>query len=124
MQSIRSILATSALTVLFASNVMAQANTPRFDQRQANQDKRIDAGVASGRLTENEAARLDKGQDRLESMEDKAKADGVVTKHERARLQQAENVQSRHIARQKHDRQNDRNHDGKNDRHARRTGGE
>jgi hypothetical protein len=38
-------------------------------------------------------------------MEDKAKADGKVTKKERARLTHAQNKSSRHIARQKHDRQ-------------------
>lgn len=79
--------------------------TPRFDQRQANQEARIQQGIQSGALTEREANRLEAGQERLQRMEDKAKADGVVTKQERARLQQAENVQSRHIQRQKHDRQ-------------------
>ena len=56
----------------------------------------------------------------MQKVEDKAKADGVVTKKERARIQQAENVQSRHIARQKHDRQRDMNHDGKKDRPGRK----
>ena len=38
-------------------------------------------------------------------MEDKAKGDGVVTNKERARLRHAQDRTSRHIARQKHDRQ-------------------
>ncbi len=92
------------------------ATTPGIDKRQANQQQRIDQGVASGQLTPKEAARLEKGQGRVQNMEDKAKADGVVTKKERARIQQAENVQSRHIAKEKHDRQRDMNHDGKRDR--------
>lgn len=92
------------------------AATPGIDKRQANQQQRIDQGVASGQLTPKEAARLEKGQDRIGKIEDKAKADGVVTKKERARIQKAENVQSRHIAREKSDRQRDRNHDGKRDR--------
>jgi hypothetical protein len=71
-------------------------------------------------LTGKEAARLEKGQEHVQKVEDKAKADGVVTKKERARIQQAENVQSRHIARQKHDRQRDMNHDGKKDRPGRK----
>jgi uncharacterized membrane protein YebE (DUF533 family) len=80
-------------------------STPRVDQRQINQEARIQQGVASGELTGREAARLEKGQERIERMETAAKADGVVTKKERAELQHAQNVQSRHIARQKHDRQ-------------------
>ena len=108
-----------AVLAAFALPVLAQTNTPNVDQRQANQQQRIDQGVKSGELTGREAARLEKGQERVQKMEDKAKADGAVTKKERARLQQAENVQSRHIAAQKHDRQQDRNHDGKKDRPAR-----
>ncbi|MBK9021894.1 MAG: hypothetical protein IPL72_18655 [Sulfuritalea sp.] len=104
----------------FTLPVLAQTATPKVDERQANQQKRIDQGVASGQLTGKEAARLEKGQERVQQMEDKAKADGKVTPKERARLKKAENVQSRHIAKEKHDRQRDLNHDGKKDRPARR----
>ncbi|MBK7051851.1 MAG: hypothetical protein IPH54_14515 [Rhodoferax sp.] len=41
------------------------AATPRLDQRQANQEKRIEQGVASGQLTEKEAARMEKREDKL-----------------------------------------------------------
>jgi opacity protein-like surface antigen len=116
----KTVLAATSL-ILLSSTVFAQTATPRFDQRQANQERRIDQGVASGQLTQREAARLDKGQDRMQRMEDKAKSDGTVTRQERARLQHAENVQSRHIAREKHDRQRDLNHDGRKDRPARRN---
>ncbi|MDP2706200.1 MAG: hypothetical protein Q8O70_01655 [Burkholderiales bacterium] len=76
--------------------------TPGIDKRQANQEKRIQQGVQSGQLTGKEAARLEKGQARIERTEQRAKADGVVTKKERARMQHQQNVQSRHIARAKH----------------------
>jgi uncharacterized membrane protein YebE (DUF533 family) len=109
-----------AVLAAFALPVLAQTNTPNIDQRQANQQQRIDQGVKSGQLTGKEAARLEKGQEHVQKVEDKAKADGVVTKKERARIQQAENVQSRHIAREKHDRQRDMNHDGKRDRPGRK----
>lgn len=88
--------------------VFAQAETPVIDQRQANQEKRIDQGIASGQLNEREANRLDKQQDHVNKMEDKAKADGVVTKGERARIDRAQDRASRHIAREKHDRQGKR----------------
>lgn len=110
------------ITVLavFALPVMAQTATPNVDQRQANQQKRIDQGAASGQLTSKETARLEKGQDRVQKMEDKAKADGNVTPKERARLQKAQDKQSRLIAKEKHDRQRDLNHDGKKDRPTRK----
>ena len=109
-----------AVLAAFALPVLAQTNTPNIDQRQANQQQRIDQGVKSGQLTGKEAARLEKGQEHVQKVEDKAKADGKVTKKERARIQHAENVQSRHIAKQKHDRQRDMNHDGKKDRPGRK----
>ena len=116
-----SVLAAVALPV-FAQSAPAKdpAAPPGIDKRQAEQQKRIDQGVKSGRLTPNEAARLEKGQERVQKMEDKAKADGAVTAKERARIQQAQNVQSRHVAKEKHDRQHDRNHDGKRDRPVRK----
>lgn len=80
-------------------------NTPRVDKREAKQERRIDQGVASGSLTQQEADRLNKGQDRVATAEDKAKADGTVTKKERARLAHMQNKQDRHIKHQKHDRQ-------------------
>jgi hypothetical protein len=89
----------------FTLPAFAQTATPNIDQRQANQEKRIEQGVKSGELNKREAARLERGQARVQKMEDKAKADGVVTKKERAALEHAENKQSRHIAREKHDRQ-------------------
>ena len=97
------------------------ADTPRVDQRQANQEARIQQGVQSGTLTEKEAARMEKGQAQVQKVEDKVKADGVVTKQERARLHQAQDVQSKRIYRQKHDRQTDFNHNGTNDRAERRA---
>ena len=84
---------------------LAGANTPRIDKRQANQERRIDQGIASGELNKREAARLERGQDRGDAIEDKAKSDGTVTRRERARIHHAQNVESRRIYRQKHDAQ-------------------
>jgi uncharacterized membrane protein YebE (DUF533 family) len=81
--------------------VLAQS-TPVIDQREANQQARIQQGVASGQLTPGEAARLEKGQQHVDNMEARAKADGVVTAKERARIAHAQNVQSRKIHRLKH----------------------
>ena len=94
-----------ALFAAVALPVAAQTSTPRVDQRQANQEARIQQGVQSGALTGKEAAKLEKGQDKVQAKETKAKADGKVTARERARLAKAQDKQSRNIAKQKHDRQ-------------------
>lgn len=116
-----SVLAAVALPVYAQTSATKDpAATPGIDKRQAEQQKRIDQGVKSGELTAKEAARMEKGQERVQKMEDKAKADGKVTAKERARINQAQDVQSRHVAKEKHDRQQDRNHDGKRDRPRRK----
>lgn len=106
----------AVLSLVLPALAFAQANTPRVDQRQANQEQRIDQGVASGSLTQREANRLDRGQQHVDNMENRAKSDGVVTRGERARLHQAQEVQSHRIYAQKHDRQHDYNHNGRVDR--------
>jgi hypothetical protein len=101
------LLAVSAL-VLMAGIPYAQAETPVIDERQTNQEQRIDQGIASGQLNEREANRLNKQQEHVNKMEDRAKSDGVMTKKERARIGAAQDRASRHIAREKHDRQGKR----------------
>lgn len=91
--------------LLLTSLVSAQTDTPVIDQRQMNQEQRIDRGIASGQLNQREAARLDREQNRIDRMENRAKADGVVTRRERARIGAAEDRASRDIYREKHDRQ-------------------
>lgn len=110
----------AVLSLVLPALAFAQANTPRVDQRQANQERRIDQGIASGSLTQREVNRLERGQQRVDNMENRAKADGVVTRGERARLHQAQDRQSQRIYAQKHDRQHDYNHNGRVDRPRRR----
>ena len=98
-------IAGSAYAQTTTPPVRDPAATPGVDKRQDNQQKRIDAGVKSGQLTEREAARMDKRQDKLQADKEKAQADGVVTKKERARLHNEADRNSGAIARQKHDRQ-------------------
>lgn len=94
------------MVAMLPATALAQtSSTPRIDQRQENQERRIDKGVASGQLNQKEAARLDKGQARVQKMEDKAMADGKMTKKERARIEHAQDQQSKKIYREKHDKQ-------------------
>ena len=115
-------LALAALLIaaapVFAQNQAAPAPAPlqRIEQREATQQKRIEQGEKSGALTAREAARLERGQAHVEKMEHRAAADGKITGKEAGRIEHAQNVQSRKIHREKHDRQHDFNHDGKKDR--------
>jgi len=86
-----------------AQAASAPAATPRVDQRQANQEKRIDQGVASGELTRREAHRLAREQGAIDKAENHAKADGTVTHHERKRLHRMQRHASHDIHHQKHD---------------------
>lgn len=120
-----SILALAALGAQAQSANMGAAPgptaTPRVDQREANQERRIEQGEKSGQLTPREANRLEKEQGRIDRAEDRAKADGKVTAKERAHLGNMQDRASRDIAREKHDRQRDMDHDGRKDRqHAER----
>lgn len=98
-------LAAAAIAAMTLPALAQTQSTPRIDQRQANQAQRIEQGRKSGAMTDKEAARLKKGQARVQKMEDKAVADGKVTKKERRKIEHAQDVQSRRIARQKHDKQ-------------------
>jgi Tfp pilus assembly protein FimT len=98
--------ATLAVAAAFALPALAQTqSTPRIDQRQANQERRIEQGEKSGALTKKEAKKLEKGQAHVQKMENKAVADGKVTAKERERIEHAQNKQSREIYKQKHDKQ-------------------
>ena len=74
-----------------------KTSTARIDARQAHQQQRIDRGVKSGSLTEQEAARLQHGQQRVARMEKRAVADGRVTAEERRRIEHAQDRQSARI---------------------------
>ena len=112
----KSKVAALVFLMLLTPPVLAQsAATPNFDQRQLNQEQRIQQGAQSGALTPKEVTKLEQGQGRLQAKEDKAKADGKVTAKEREHLQHAQDKQSEKIYREQHDRQHDYNHDGEKD---------
>jgi hypothetical protein len=83
----------------------ASTQTPTVDQRQANQEARIQQGVQSGQLTPKEDAKLEKAQGKIEADKEKAQADGKVTSKERKKLAKEQNKQSKKIHKQKHDKQ-------------------
>ena len=99
------ILATSGAA--FAQAPAANpAATPGIDKRMANQQKRIDQGVASGQLNAKETSRLQKREAKLAAdTTAAAKADGVVTAAERKKLHREAHRDSKAIYKQKHDKQ-------------------
>ena len=108
---IQTLIAAIALTAAGAAFAQAPAAvkdplaTPGIDQRQANQQKRIEQGVASGQLTPKETVKLEKREGKLEADKLSAKADGTVTTAERRKLRREAKRTSRAVARQKHDAQ-------------------
>lgn len=95
---VAALLASAFIVPAFAQST----NTPRIDQRQVNQQNRIDQGVQSGALTAQETNNLDKREAKIASNEAAAKADGTVTRAERRQLTREENRTSRAIYRKKH----------------------
>ncbi|MEQ1776359.1 MAG: hypothetical protein ABL891_21470 [Burkholderiales bacterium] len=95
----------AALPAIAMAQTATDAREARIDQRQANQQERIDQGVQSGQLNQRETARLEKGQARVQGMEDRAAADGKVTRQEARHIERAQDRQSARIYRQKHDKQ-------------------
>ena len=97
-----------AAALSFTGGAFAQTATPGIDQRQTNQEKRIQQGVKSGELNKRETARLEKREGKLQADKEKAAADGKVTKKERQQLNREANRDSKAIYRQKHDAQKSR----------------
>jgi len=94
-----------AIASVGASAQGGAAFTHRIDHREANQQARIDAGVASGQLTRREAFRLEAEQARIRHAEARAKADGVVTLRERRELERMQREANANIRAQMHDAQ-------------------
>jgi len=93
-----------AIGTLFAGAAFAQSNY-EIEQRDRNEQARIDRGVQSGQLTSREADRLQGQRAQIERMESRARSDGTMTQHERARIDGAQDRLSRDIYRESHDRQ-------------------
>ena len=80
----------------------APTDDPVIQQREQNQQKRIDQGVKSGQLTPGEAGKLERQQAKIQQDESRMKSDGKLTKKERRKLTREQNKASRNISRKKH----------------------
>ena len=92
---------TAAVTIIYCTSSMAVM----INERQDNQQARIQQGVVSGELTKRETVRLSKQQIKIQRKEMRFKSDGQFTKKERALVQRDLNRQNKAIYRQKHDQQ-------------------
>jgi hypothetical protein len=106
----RSLFAAALLACALAADAAARPvrfGKPRpVNARQERQERRIAQGVRSGELTRRETRRLAAEQARIAALEARARrSGGEFTARERARVQRELNQSSRHIYRQKHDRQ-------------------
>ena len=90
------------ISILAAVSALAGTNDPVIQQREINQEKRIDQGVGSGQLTPNEAGRVEAQQAKIKQTEDRMKADGNLTAAERRKLTRMQNRANRNIYRKKH----------------------
>jgi polyhydroxyalkanoate synthesis regulator phasin len=76
----------AAASMAASAQHFAPAATPEIDARQAQQEARIERGVARGEINRHEARTLMQGQREIARAEARAKADGHVTRIELRQL--------------------------------------
>ena len=107
----------SALSVLAEETTNPPAGQPQaeskgsekrdavVEKREMRQQKRIEQGVKSGKLTDAEAQKLETEQADIKAAETKAMQDGKMVKKEFRQIEKMQNKANRDIRREKHDRQ-------------------
>ena len=98
----KTIFQCAVLVALYGSSC---AMASSINERQSNQQNRIEQGVYTGELTQKEANILGRQQVKTHRKEARFKSDGTFTVKERARIHRDLNRNSRNIHRQKHDGQ-------------------
>jgi len=101
-QRIGTLVLAGIICMAASGTALAGVYSPGIDQRQINQERRIQHGVESGRLTPWEARRLDAQQARIRQTEAHMKADGHLTAAERRQLTRQQDRASRNIYRKTH----------------------
>src|ERR1700722_9219143 len=88
----------TAGSLLIGGGAYAQSLST-IDQREANQQQRIDNGIHDGQLTRGETARLEQGEQRIDRTEARDLSHGPLTQQERQHLTNMEKRESRDISR-------------------------
>jgi hypothetical protein len=86
---------------LLAATAFAQ-NAQQDQQRNVNQQERIEQGLQSGQLSTKEAGSLERGQQNIDRVESKDLRNGSISPAEQSRLNAMENRQSNAIYDDKH----------------------
>jgi len=97
-------LLSAAIVLGLGITGLARPRTPRINQRQENQQDRIQQGIKSGELTRREARRLEGIEGKIQADKLIDKSDGHISRRERAQLNRELNRASRDIYRAKHNR--------------------
>jgi hypothetical protein len=75
-----------------------------IEKREQVQEKRIENGVKSGKLTKEEETKLLGSQEKIKKMEEKALSDGKIDSKEAKKITHAQNRASNEIAAKKHNK--------------------
>ncbi len=105
MKKIIGTILTGSIVCMFAvAPAFAANNDPGIDQREVNQQNRINQGVQSGQLTPKETGKLEAQQARIQQREDRmaAKDGGNLTAKDKAKLTKQQNKASKNIYKKKH----------------------
>ena len=105
---IRLIFASLIIAFGLSADAFGQTKSKRYsiNNRQQNQQQRLVRGIKSGELTARETYRLGREQYQIQRMETRFRRSGDgLSYREGVRLQRELNQTSRHIYKQKHDKQ-------------------
>jgi hypothetical protein len=95
------VMSLGVLAAFLSTGAFAQA-VPQDQQRDVNQQQRIEQGLQSGQLSTREAGQLEREQQHVDKMEARDLHNGSISPAEQARLNAAQNKASRDIAADKH----------------------
>jgi Skp family chaperone for outer membrane proteins len=95
------------ILAIFAAMTISLANA-QVNKRQRRQNHRVEQGVQSGELTQQEQNKIEHQEAKVDNLEEKLRADGDLSKKDKAKLDVAQDRTSRSIYRKKHNKR-DRN---------------
>jgi len=104
---VHTIIRGSIAFVFAVAPALAANNDPGVDQREINQQNRINQGIQRGQLTPREAGKLEAQQARIKQKEDRmaARNGGNLTSKDKAKLTRKQNKASSNIYTKKHNDQ-------------------
>ena len=105
MKKLISMILTGSIACMFAvAPAFAANNDPGIDQREINQQNRINQGIQSGQLTQKEAGKVEAQQARIKQREERmaARDNGNLTAKDKAKLTRQQNRASKNIYGKKH----------------------